>query len=164
MTEASSLGTMDSAPGPQGQNRWRRLDALGEDRRGRPNSDVPRAFADHIDESKWVSFTTTLHDPTLLSDRPGLHRQRARGGRSDHFPESSWLASIVFHTNRTSSASPTTVDVFWGYGLFVDKPGDFVKKPMSACTGREIMTEVLGICRSTRTRRKILESPSAFPA
>jgi hypothetical protein len=40
--------------------------ALGEDRRGPACVRAPAAFADHIDESKWVSFTTTLHDATLL--------------------------------------------------------------------------------------------------
>jgi oleate hydratase len=32
----------------------------------------------------------------------------------------------------------------WGYGLSVDKPGNSVSKPMSQCSGREIMTEILG--------------------
>jgi oleate hydratase len=35
----------------------------------------------------------------------------------------------------------------WGYGLAVDQPGAFVKKPMSGCSGQEIMTELLGHLR-----------------
>ena len=31
----------------------------------------------------------------------------------------------------------------WVYSLFTDKPGDFVKKPMRECTGREICMEWL---------------------
>ena len=31
----------------------------------------------------------------------------------------------------------------WVYGLFSDKPGDYVKKPMRDCTGREICMEWL---------------------
>ena len=31
----------------------------------------------------------------------------------------------------------------WIYGLFTDVPGDYVKKPMRACTGREICMEWL---------------------
>ena len=31
----------------------------------------------------------------------------------------------------------------WVYGLFSDKPGDFVKKPMRECTGKEICMEWL---------------------
>lgn len=31
----------------------------------------------------------------------------------------------------------------WGYGLYGEKPGNYVKKPMCDCTGDEIMTELL---------------------
>ncbi len=31
----------------------------------------------------------------------------------------------------------------WVYGLFSDKPGDYVKKPMRDCTGKEICMEWL---------------------
>ena len=31
----------------------------------------------------------------------------------------------------------------WVYSLFTDKPGDYVKKPMRACTGKEICMEWL---------------------
>jgi len=32
--------------------------------------------------------------------------------------------------------------VFWGYSLFPDLMGDFVKKPMTECTGEEILIEL----------------------
>jgi oleate hydratase len=54
------------------------------------------------------------------------------------------LASIVLPHQPHFIDQPSDVQVFWGYGLFVDKPGDFVKKPMSVCSGREIMTEIIG--------------------
>ncbi|KAJ3071503.1 hypothetical protein HDU98_005212 [Podochytrium sp. JEL0797] len=44
------------------------------------------------------------------------------------------LLSVRIHEN---------VEVFWGYGLFPNEVGDFVKKPMKECTGREMMEEVL---------------------
>ena len=31
----------------------------------------------------------------------------------------------------------------WVYGLFTDVPGDFIKKPMKDCTGKEITAEWL---------------------
>lgn len=39
---------------------------------------------------------------------------------------------------------PEHVKVFWGYGMYPDKVGDFVKKKMCACTGEEIMEELIG--------------------
>ena len=53
--------------------------------------------------------------------------------------------------------------MFWGYGLSVDEPGNFVKKPMSACTGREIMTEVLGHLHAEADASKILETSICIP-
>ena len=58
--------------------------------------------------------------------------------------------SIVLPHHPHSIGQPDDVNVFWGYGLSVDKPGTFVKKPMSECTGKEIMTELLGYLRIKR--------------
>ncbi|WP_338833779.1 oleate hydratase [Bradyrhizobium septentrionale] len=33
--------------------------------------------------------------------------------------------------------------MWWGYGLYPDMSGNFVHKPMSECTGREILIELL---------------------
>ena len=38
---------------------------------------------------------------------------------------------------------PDNVFVLWGYGLYPDQEGTFVKKPMMQCTGQEILTELL---------------------
>jgi oleate hydratase len=53
--------------------------------------------------------------------------------------------------------------VFWGYGLSVDKPGNFIKKPMSACTGREILSEVLGHLHIEADASKILKNSICIP-
>jgi len=58
---------------------------------------------------------------------------------------------------------PEGISVFWGYGLAVDRPGDFVKKPMSACTGREILTEILGHLRFQVAAPRILDSAICIP-
>jgi hypothetical protein len=34
--------------------------------------------------------------------------------------------------------------VLWGYGLFPDEKGNYVKKKMSECTGRDILSELVG--------------------
>jgi oleate hydratase len=144
MTEASSLGTMDTAPAvrtKQDGGAWTLWETIAA---GRPEFGRPAVFADHVDQSKWVSFTATLHEPTLLRFVRDLTGNVPGEGGLITFPDSAWLASIVIPHQPHFIGQPQNVEVMWGYGLTVDRPGDFVKKPMSACSGREIMTEVLG--------------------
>ena len=79
------------------------------------------------------------------------------------FRESNWLASIVIPHQPHFICQPDGVSVFWGYGLSVDNPGNFVTKPMSACDGREIMTEVLGHLHAEADASKILETSICIP-
>jgi oleate hydratase len=163
MTEASSLGTMDTAPvlnGKENGGAWTLWETIA---RGRPEFGRPSAFADHIDESKWMSFTTTLHDPDFLRIVQSFTGNVPGEGGLITFPQSSWLASIVVPHQPHFVGQPEDVSVLWGYGLFVDKPGDFVKKPMSACSGREIMTEVLGHLRIEAEAPRILEKSICIP-
>jgi oleate hydratase len=163
MTEASSLGSMDAAPVLHGKSDggswalWKKI------ANGYPQFGHPANFSDHIDESKWVSFTTTLRDPTFFRLVTDLTGNVPGEGGLITFPESSWLASIVLPHQPHFIGQPADVSVFWGYGLFVDKPGDFVKKPMSACTGREIMTEIIGHLRIEAEAKKILETCTCIP-
>jgi oleate hydratase len=163
MTEASSLGSMDLAPALKSKSAggswtlWEKIAAR------QPQFGRPANFSDHIDKSKWVSFTTTLHDPTFFRLIRDLTGNVPGEGGLITFPESSWLASIVLPHQPHFIGQPSDVQVFWGYGLFVDKPGDFVKKPMSSCTGREIMTEIMGHLRIKAEADKILETSTCIP-
>ena len=57
--------------------------------------------------------------------------------------DSKWLLSWTINRQGSSrSRSPEKVCV-WVYGLFTDVPGDYVKKPMKECTGKEITQEWL---------------------
>jgi oleate hydratase len=95
MTDASSLGGMDAAPALKGKTDggawtlWEKIAA------GRPEFGNPSVFSDHVDESKWVSFTTTLHSPTFLRIIRDLTGNVPGEGGLITLPESSWLASIV---------------------------------------------------------------------
>jgi oleate hydratase len=163
MTEASSLGGMDTVPILQGKQEggaWALWEKLAT---GRPEFGRPKVFANHIDQSKWVSFTTTLRDPAFLQIvRDATGNIPGEGGLIT-FPLSSWLASIVIPNQPHFIGQPSDVEVFWGYGLSVDKPGDFVKKPMSACTGREILSEIMGHLRITAEADRILENSTCIP-
>ena len=163
MTEGSSLGSMDSAAALLGKadgGSWTLWEKIAG---GRTQFGHPSNFANHIEQSKWMSFTTTIHDPLffgLIRDVTG--NVPGEGGLIT-FPESSWLASIVLPHQPHFIGQPEGVEVFWGYGLFVDVPGNFVKKPMSACTGREIMTEIVGHLRLQENGARILDASTCIP-
>lgn len=163
MTDASALGTNSTAPALKGKGDggawtlWERL-ALGRPEFGRPS-----VFADHIEESKWVSFTATQTDPAffdLVRDFTG--NVPGEGGLIT-FADSPWLMSIVLPHQPHFIGQPEDVNVFWGYGLYVDRLGEFVPKPMAACSGRELMTELLGQLRVQAQAPRILDSTLAIP-
>lgn len=144
MTESSSLGSMDSPPVINGKDDggawalWERMAA------GRPALGHPGVFCNHVDESRWTSFTVTLSDPTLLRMIEAFTGNCAGEGGLVTFADSAWLASIVVPHQPHFIGQPDDVSVIWGYGLSVGKAGDFVHKPMALCSGREILTEILG--------------------
>lgn len=57
--------------------------------------------------------------------------------------DSSWLLSWTVHRQPHFKKQPKGQMIAWFYALFVDKPGDYVKKPMQECTGEEITQEWL---------------------
>ena len=59
------------------------------------------------------------------------------------FKDSSWRMSTVVAAQPHFKAQDPDTTIFWGYGLYTDHVGDYVKKPMRDCTGAEILKELL---------------------
>ena len=59
------------------------------------------------------------------------------------FKDSSWLMSSVVAAQPHFPNQPEDMTIFWGYGLYTDAIGDYVKKPMKDCTGYELLYEYL---------------------
>ena len=105
---------------------------------GRPNT-----FCGNVDESKWESFTLTMRSRLLIDRIEAFSGNQAGTGGLMTFKDSGWLMSIVVPRQPHFAAQPEGVFTLWGYGLFVDHPGDHVAKPMARCTGQEILTELV---------------------
>ncbi|ASW00409.1 oleate hydratase [Paraburkholderia aromaticivorans] len=163
MTAGSSLGgthrpaVLDHDDSSGAWALWKTIAA------GRPGFGHPSVFADHIDESTWLSFTATLHDRTLFRLVRDLSGNVPGEGGLITFPHSNWLMSIVLPHQPHFIGQPKDVEVFWGYGLFVGRPGNFVDKPMAECTGREIMTELLGHLHIHAEATRILDDAVCIP-
>jgi oleate hydratase len=80
------------------------------------------------------------------------------------FKDSNWLLTIVLNHQPHFREQPRDTFVWWGYALFPDKKGDYVPKTMAACSGREILTEVLGHLHFDDVRDRILAGSIVLPA
>lgn len=103
----------------------------------------PSTFYSRPEESNWLSFTVTLKDGDFMNRYEAWSHNKAGTGALVTFRDSSWLMSIVIPHQPHFLNQEEGTQVFWGYGLFPARYGDFVRKPMSECTGEEILTELL---------------------
>jgi oleate hydratase len=147
MIDASSLGSMTSAPrkltktDSGGWTLWEKL------AQGRPQFGNPAAFNSCIAQSWWESFTVTLKSPVFFDEMHQFTGNQPGTGGLVTFKDSNWLMSIVLAHQPHFPNQPPDVQVFWGYALFPDRIGNFVSKPMAACTGAEILLELCGHLR-----------------
>jgi oleate hydratase len=141
--------------GASGDGAWKLWHALADDRSDFGN---PSAFDRHVEESIWESFTVTVSDPTFFRLMRAFSGSEAGEGGLITFKDSAWLLTIsIFAQPFFANQTPGT-SVWWGYGLFHDAIGDYVKKPMAACSGREILEEVLGHLGFAADREAILNA------
>lgn len=121
---------------------WRRIAAKD------PAFGHPDVFSTHIPETKWESATITTLDARIpeyirkIVKRDPFSGHVVSGGIVT-VKDSSWLCSWTINRQPHFKQQPSDQLVLWFYSLFVDTPGDFVKKPMQACTGEEITQEWL---------------------
>lgn len=144
MTADKVFGSMTKAPLIDRSNKsgaWRLWETLAQ---GRPSFGNPAAFNGNIAESSWISYTVTVKDPLFIELMEKFSDRPAGTGGLITFKDSNWLITISIYHQPFFPGQPEGVSVWWGYGLFHDRPGDYVKKPMSECSGAEILEEVLG--------------------
>ncbi|SFC87282.1 oleate hydratase [Flexibacter flexilis DSM 6793] len=118
----------------------------------------PLPFFSKPDETKWYSFTATFWGDKMLQLLEEYSGNKPGSGALMTFKDSSWRMSIVVAAQPHFKAQGSNTTVFWGYGLYPDKVGDFVKKRMIDCTGEEILTELIGHLHFQEHEQAIKES------
>jgi oleate hydratase len=162
MTAASSLGSHVSPPvlntgKPADWALWEKL------ARKRRDFGRPWVFDGHIEESCGESFTVTCHDPLLLRLIEDFTGNPAGTGGLVTFKDSNWLISIIVPYQPHFIDQPADSAVFCGYGLFPHKPGNFVRKKMSECSGEEFLIELCSHLRFAPQLPRILASATCIP-
>ncbi len=163
MTADSSLGAMTRAPlleTGKKDGAWTLWESLAKDN---PDLGRPAVFCGHPNESKWESFTVTLRDPAFFRRMEEFTGNEAGTGGLVTLKDSNWLMSVVLFRQPHFINQPQNIQVFWGYGLFPDRTGNFVQKKMYECTGEEILTELCGHLGFESELPLLRETATAIP-
>ena len=125
-----------------GWDMWRKI-AAQDSSFGNPDK-----FCYNPEESNWMSATVTTLDDKIppyiqkICQRDPFSGRTVTGGIVT-VKDSNWLLSWTFNRQPQFRSQPKNQLVGWIYGLFSDKEGNFIKKPMRECTGKEICMEWL---------------------
>jgi oleate hydratase len=158
-----AIGSMTSAPKLHLTGRswalWERL------ARGRPEFGNPNVFfGEHnVADAQWLSITVTDTDSRLFNLVSALTGAEPGRGGLITLRDSSWLLTFALFHQPEFIDQPESVRTWWGFGMYPDKVGDFIKKPLSACTGAEILDELLRHLRFDDDRERILKSSTCVP-
>ncbi|MGL4737195.1 MAG: oleate hydratase [Cellulosilyticaceae bacterium] len=142
MTDSATLGDFNTPAAynpthPISGELWAKVAAKKE---GLGN---PEPFFGHPDETNWESFTVTMKGNKLLKMIEQFSGNIPGSGALMTFKDSNWLMSIVVAAQPHFKDQPADTTIFWGYGLYTDKTGNYVKKAMRDCTGEELLTELI---------------------
>ncbi len=125
-----------------GWDMWRKIAAQD------PSFGHPDKFCFDPEQTNWMSATvTTLDQKVIPYIKKICHRDPFSGGVVTGgivtCKDSSWLLSWTINRQPQFKSQPKDQCLVWVYSLFTDRPGDYIKKPMRDCTGKEICEEWL---------------------
>lgn len=142
MTDNATLGDFNTAPeyNPERPMSGELWEKIAKKKMGLGN---PTPFFSNPDQTNWESFTVTCKGNKLLKLIEQFSGNIPGSGALMTFRDSSWLMSIVVAAQPHFKNQPMDTTIFWGYGLYTDRVGDYVNKPMRECTGEEILIELL---------------------
>lgn len=111
-----------------------------------PSLGDPYNFCTRVSESRLESFTVTIKGINFLNflkHFKEMSKKEAGPSALISLRHSNWFLSVYLPRQPLFTRQSNDVNVFWGYGMLPEQEGNFVKKPMVRCSGREIMIELL---------------------
>jgi oleate hydratase len=158
-----AVGTMNAAPQPRSHGRswelWKRL-AQGRTEFGKPEVffDVAKAA-----DRRWVGFTVTTTGTEFIDQVTKLTGSQPGSGGLLALKDSGWVLSLSIFLQPEILDQPEGTYVWWGYGLYPERKGDFVPKRMVECSGAEILEEVVRQLRLDKQLDAIMASSICIP-
>ncbi len=148
ITESSTQGDMNT-PAPETHElggAWKLWQNLAAQSKAFGN---PDAFCQNLPKESWfVSATVTWKNLKIQPYFEKLTQRELRSGKVVTggiitVKDSNWLLSFTTHRQPHFKEQKDGETVTWVYGLLSHTPGNYIKKPIEACTGSEITQELL---------------------
>ena len=140
----SRTGGMNKAPGlvtEKMDGAWMLWERMA---RRVPDLGNPQAFSGHVDQTKWAVFTVTTKGPLFAERIRKYSRVRVQG--QQHILsciDSNWGLGLHVPFQPHFRNQPPDTTVMFGYGLYGNTQGNYIKKTMTESTGEELLTELV---------------------
>lgn len=148
-TEGTIYGDQNHAPVGDAEVRssgcwslWKKIAAQD------PSFGHPEKFCSDIEKTNWESATVTTANEEIIDQIKKICKRDPRTGKVVtggivSCRDSKWLLSWTINRQGQFKNQKKDEVCVWVYSLFTDVPGDYVKKPMKECIGKEITAEWL---------------------
>ena len=148
-TEGTIYGDQNHAPVGDAEVRssgcwslWKKIAAQD------PSFGHPEKFCSDIEKTNWESATVTTANEEIIDQIKKICKRDPRTGKVVtggivSCRDSKWLLSWTINRQGQFKNQKKDEVCVWVYSLFTDVPGDYVKKPMKECNGKEITAEWL---------------------
>ena len=110
----------------------------------------PDKFCNHVDKTNWMSATIEVSDDDIIKHIINICKRDPREGKvttggivTVKDSMENWYLSWTINRQPQFKSQNKNSVLVWLYALSTNKPGNFVKKPIKECTGKEVCEEWL---------------------
>ncbi|MCD0936957.1 oleate hydratase, partial [Staphylococcus aureus] len=148
ITESSTYGDNDTPAPPTDElggswTLWKNL------ARQSPEFGNPDKFCQNIPKKSWfVSATSTTNNKEIIDTIESICKRDPLAGKTVTggiitINDSAWQMSFTINRQQQFKDQPENEISTWIYALYSDVNGDYIKKPITECSGNEICQEWL---------------------
>ena len=110
----------------------------------------PDKFCNHVDKTNWMSATIEVSDDDIIKHIINICKRDPRDGKvttggivTVKDSMGNWYLSWTINRQPQFKSQNKNSVLVWLYALNTNKSGNFVKKPIKECTGKEVCEEWL---------------------